>query len=56
VRGAMIAPALERDLGLPIYDSVAVTVWKCLTMVGIAPDRLSAWGRLFSDPRLAAAA
>lgn len=52
VRAAPLVPDLERRLGVPVYDSVAVTVWKCLTMVGIAPARLSAWGRMFADPRL----
>ncbi|MFZ4809119.1 MAG: maleate cis-trans isomerase family protein [Hyphomicrobiaceae bacterium] len=52
VRAAALAARLEPELGLPIYDSVAVTVWKCLGMVGLAPSRLASWGRLFVDPRL----
>lgn len=52
VRGAPLVAELEAELGVPIYDSVAVTVWKCLQMVGVAPARLASWGRLFSDPRL----
>jgi maleate isomerase len=52
VRAAALVPELEARLGLPVYDSVAVTVWKCLTMTGISPSRLSGFGRLFADPRL----
>ena len=29
MRGASIAARLECELGLPIYDSVAVTLWAC---------------------------
>lgn len=55
MRGAALAPKLEEELKLPVYDSVAVTVWKCLTMVGISPARLASWGKLFQDRRLASA-
>ncbi len=54
IRGAPLVTSLEAELGVPIYDSVAVTIWKCLEMTGIKPSRLAPWGRLFSDPRLQA--
>ncbi len=54
LRGAGIVPALERELGIPIYDSVSVTVWKTLALAGIDPARITGWGGLFQDPRLAA--
>ncbi|MDN3522775.1 maleate cis-trans isomerase family protein [Halomonas ramblicola] len=54
LRGAGIVPALERELGIPIYDSVSVTVWKTLALAGIDPARLAGWGQLFQDPRLGA--
>ncbi|MBB3139165.1 maleate cis-trans isomerase family protein [Halomonas organivorans] len=54
LRGARIVPELERELGIPIYDSVSVTVWKTLALGGVDPSRLADWGRLFRDPRLAA--
>ncbi|ATJ84006.1 aspartate/glutamate racemase family protein [Halomonas beimenensis] len=54
LRGAGIVPALERELGIPIYDSVSVTVWKTLAMSGVDPTRLEGWGQLFQDSRLAA--
>ena len=52
LRGAAVVPALERELGLPVYDSIATTLWKCLAMLGEDPGLLAPWGMLFSDPRL----
>lgn len=54
LRGAGIVPALERELGIPIYDSVSVTVWKTLALTGVDPARVKGWGQLFQDPRLGA--
>ncbi|MDT8879587.1 aspartate/glutamate racemase family protein [Halomonas saccharevitans] len=54
LRGAGIVPELERELGIPIYDSVSVTVWKTLALAGIDPARITGWGGLFQDPRLTA--
>lgn len=54
LRGAGLVAELEQELGIPIYDSVSVTVWKCLTLAGLDPARISGWGGLFQDPRLAA--
>jgi maleate isomerase len=50
-RGAPIAEALERELGIPIYDSVSATVWKALVMTGHDPARIKGWGRLFAELR-----
>lgn len=38
---------LERDYGITVYDSTAVTVWKTLKMVGIDPSVIKGWGKLF---------
>ncbi len=54
LRGAGIVPSLERELGIPIYDSVSVTVWKTLALAGVDPARITGWGQLFQDPRLGA--
>ncbi len=35
---------------IPIYDTVAVTAWKCLSMAGLDAARVSGWGRLFGEP------
>lgn len=37
LRGAEIAPSLERELGIPVLDSVAVGLWGALRILGIAP-------------------
>jgi maleate isomerase len=52
MRGAGLAQALEAELGLPVYDSIATTLWKSLAVAGASPARVHGWGGLFSDPRL----
>lgn len=52
LRGARIAPALEAELGIPVLDSVSVTVWKSLALAGVASGRIRGWGRLFDLPPL----
>ena len=52
MRAASLVAALEAELGIPIYDSIAVTVWKSLLLAGVDPGRINAWGRLFGDQRL----
>ncbi|WP_213740558.1 aspartate/glutamate racemase family protein [Bradyrhizobium sp. dw_411] len=52
MRGASLVPVLEVELGIPIYDSIAVTVWKSLLLAGADPARVTGWGRLFGDKRL----
>lgn len=52
LRGAGVVAELEQELGIPIYDSVSVTVWKTLQMTGIDPARITGWGQLFADRRL----
>jgi maleate isomerase len=52
MRGARIVDALERELGVPIYDSVATTIWKSLLLAGEEPRKLGSWGRLYRDDRL----
>jgi maleate isomerase len=50
MRGAVVAAALEPELGVPIYDSVAVTLWKCLAVAGVDPTRVKGGGQLFKTP------
>ena len=52
MRGARIVDALERELDVPIYDSVATTIWKSLLLAGEEPRKLASWGRLYRDDRL----
>ncbi len=40
---------LEKDYGITVYDSTAVTVWKTLKMVGLNPNIVKGWGRLFDS-------
>jgi maleate isomerase len=54
MRGAGVAEPLEQKLGVPIFDSIAVTLWACLIATGIDPARICGWGRLFTSPDFAA--
>lgn len=47
--GASLAEGLEREIGIPIYDTIATAVWASLRVVGIDPSRLKGWGRLFRE-------
>jgi maleate isomerase len=52
IGAAPIVEQLEAELGIPVYDSVAVTLWKCLLLTGVPPVSVQGWGRLFTDPQL----
>jgi maleate isomerase len=52
MRGAKVSDFLEHELDLPVYDSIAVTLWKCLQTAGVRYDAIDQWGRVFRDPRL----
>ena len=45
--GADVAAALEHDLNIPVFDSVAVTLWRTLSLAGADPRVLSGKGRIF---------
>lgn len=47
--GASLAEELEREIGIPIYDTIATAVWASLRNVGVRPDRVKGWGRLFRE-------
>jgi maleate isomerase len=49
LRGAPLVADLERELGIPIYDTIATVVWKSLKLAGADPRRIVGWGRLFQD-------
>ena len=49
LRAAHLVPALEAELGLPIYDTVSLAVWKALRVCGLDPAAVRGWGRLFSE-------
>jgi maleate isomerase len=52
VAGAQIVAELEGELGKPVFDSIAVTLWKALRMVEIDP-RIPGWGSLLGGETLA---
>jgi maleate isomerase len=49
MRGAPLVEALEREIGIPIYDTVATAVWGSLKLAGVDPRRVQGWGRLFRE-------
>lgn len=49
LRGAGLVEALEAEIGIPIYDSVATAVWKAMLLAGEDPRRIRGWGRLFRE-------
>ena len=41
---------MEAELGLPVYDSTALGVWRALQLAGVdARAAALRWGSLFSD-------
>ena len=55
MRAAPLVERLEAELGVPVYDSIATTLWKCLLLAEVPPASIRGWGRLFSDPLLSSA-
>ncbi len=49
LHGAQLAADMERELGIPIYDSVSTVVWKALKTIGVQPRAVKGWGRLFCE-------
>ena len=49
LRGTAVAPALECELGIPVLDSIAVTLWSALRRVGADPGVLASKGLIFSQ-------
>jgi maleate isomerase len=47
MRGARVAPRLEAELGIPIFDSTAAAVWTGMRQAGDKPERVKGWGRTF---------
>ncbi|ACL62941.1 maleate cis-trans isomerase family protein [Methylobacterium nodulans] len=56
MRGAAVAPMLERELGIPVIDSVAVTLWASLRLIGAATGDFVDWGQIFSISNAASGA
>jgi maleate isomerase len=47
MRAAPLAQELEAAHGIPLYDTVATTVWKSLKLAGVDTTRVKGWGRIF---------
>ncbi|MDW3221838.1 MAG: aspartate/glutamate racemase family protein [Paracoccaceae bacterium] len=47
MRGPLIAPQIEAEFGIPVIDSIAVTLWGTLNMLGIDYSVLAPFGQLF---------
>jgi maleate isomerase len=48
MRGASVSARLERELGIPLLDSVAVTLWASLHATSTPTSQLEKWGKLFT--------
>ncbi len=51
LRGAALVDGLEKETGIPIYDTVSLSIWKSMVIAGADPRRVKGWGRLFSEVR-----
>lgn len=47
LRGATLAGRLEKDLGIPVYDSNATSLWGGMRAAGLDPSCIRGWGSLF---------
>ncbi len=47
--GAPLVQALEAELGIPIYDTIATVTWKALRQCNIDTRRIHGWGSLFRE-------
>ena len=49
LKAAPLVDELERELSIPIYDTIATVVWKALRIAGVDTRRVSGWGSLFAE-------
>jgi maleate isomerase len=47
--GASLAEPMERELGIPIYDTISLSMWASLRAAGVDPSAVRGWGRLFRE-------
>jgi maleate isomerase len=50
MRGPFVAPRVEAEYGIPVFDSISVTLWGALRLAGMDPTPLSGFGRIFERP------
>ena len=41
------AEQVERELGIPLLDTVSTTVWGMLRMAGVPATQVAGWGEMF---------
>jgi maleate isomerase len=49
LKAAPLVDGLERELKIPIYDTITTVVWKSLRIAGVDTRRVSGWGSLFAE-------
>ncbi|CAM2166729.1 maleate isomerase [Paraburkholderia sacchari] len=49
LHAAHLADEVERQHGIPLYDTISTVVWKSLKLAGYDTTRLEGWGRLFTE-------
>lgn len=49
LRAAHLVAALEAEIGIPIYDTVATALWAALRACGVDTRRIKGWGSLFDE-------
>lgn len=50
-RGASVVERVEREIGIPVFDSISAVIWQALTRFGSPPASVRGWGRLFGRVR-----
>lgn len=50
MRGAGLAETVEREVGIPLFDSASAVVWNALHCLRADPARVTGWGKLFGYP------
>ncbi|MDX1267359.1 MAG: aspartate/glutamate racemase family protein [Oceanisphaera sp.] len=48
LRGARVAAELEKEIGIPIYDTISTGIWKGMLLAGADPSKIKGWGSIFS--------
>ena len=47
LHAATLAEAVERELAIPLLDTVSTTVWGMLRAAGVSPAIVQGWGELY---------
>jgi maleate isomerase len=48
LHSARLAPGLEAELGIPVYDSISVVVLRAVELAGGDASQIQGWGRIFN--------